>query len=62
MILLLISLISLSDMSILNYISLPNRYFNCLPDILSQEECLNVNGDWEELEPQNCDNKSFYFK
>ena len=59
MFLLLISLISLSDMSILNYISLPNRYFNCLPDVLSKEECLYVNGEWEEIEPINCENKGF---
>ena len=59
MILLLISLISLSDMSILNYISLPNRYFNCLPDILSKDECINANGEQKEIDPKTCENNGF---
>ena len=60
--LLVICLVCLSNESILNYITLPNRYFNCLPDILTEEECTNLNGEWEEIDPANCENKAFISK
>lgn len=55
-------LVCLSNESILNYITLPNRYFNCLPDILTKEECTSLKGEWEEIDPTNCENKAFISK
>lgn len=58
--LILLSLYSLSYSSILDYISNPDEYSNCLADYLTLEQCQGVNGEWEEIEPKNCENKDFF--
>ena len=55
----LFSLIILSNSSILSYIAMTNRYSNCLADYLTEGECQSVNGEWKEIEPNDCKNKDF---
>ena len=59
MLLILFSLIHLSNPSILDYIPMPNLYYNCLADYLTYKECQYVNGEWKEIETNNCENKDF---
>jgi len=58
-ILVLFSLLILNNSSILDYIQMPNRFSNCLADYLTQEECNHVNGEWREIDSNDCKNKDF---
>lgn len=60
--LILFSLYSLSFSSILDFITNPDRYHNCLADYLTEEECKGAKGEWEVIERNNCENKGFSSK
>lgn len=46
---LLLILFNLSKNSILNHITLPNKYFNCIADYLTEDQCKAVSGEWKQL-------------
>lgn len=59
---LLLILFNLSKNSILNHITLPNKYFNCIADYLTEDQCKAVSGEWKQFNSNDCEKKDFISK